>query len=355
VVRVALGRLKNTVSGAATDHAWVMYKNESGHWLLLDPLIYTEDVARNLSSAGGQGAPSATPTASGVPTPDDPHVYIPHFVFNDAHLWAVRDQGQTGLLEQYLAGRSFWAEFDPSFAAGVHNSLFDRALAGMSWTNLQYVKAVSLAADANLATYDPRDHFDTGYIDEGWAVAEGRLAAKTLNGLGLALHAIGDFYAHSSWGVFGERRGGTLQPLLDPASPTFDAPPDYALGGRFPLEEARFSVNEGEWKGGRPAAAAQWKGKLISGRYAQSRDPHQGMWEKITYIPKALRDLPDYPRRTGLPHHNEIAVDDEKRGAVHGLYVGADQGHYKAAFAERVEAAVAHLQHVYAAWGGPKP
>lgn len=355
VVRVALGRLANTVTGNATDHAWVMYKNESGHWLLLDPLIYTQDAAvtaRPVASADG-APPVAAAAPAGAPTPDQSHEYIPHFVLNDTHLWAVRDRGQSDPLGEYINGRTFWTEFDPSFAAGVHNSMFDRALAGMSWTNLQYVKAVSLAADVNLSTYDPRDHFDNAYISDAWAVADERLAAKTLNGLGLALHAIGDFYAHSSWGVFGERKAGKLQPLLNHASPTFDAPPDYGLGGRFPLgDPARFSVNEGEWKDSRAAAAAQWKGRIISGRYAQSRDPHQGTWEKITYIPKKLLGQPDYHGRTGLPHHNEIAVDDEKRGAVHGLYVGTNEGPYVAAFNERVGAAVAHLQQVYAAWGG---
>ena len=122
-------------------------------------------------------------------------------------------------------------------------------------------------------------------------------------------------------------------------------------GGRFPLADtARFSVNERVLTTSRDAAAAQWKGHIISGRYAQTDDPHQGAAERLTYIPKSLRQQPDYPPRAGLPHHNEIAVDDATRDSAHRLYM-ADAS-YQSAFKERVTAAEAHIKHVYASWAG---
>ena len=350
VVRVALGRLKNVQAGDSTDHAWVMYKNESGHWLILDPLIYTQDV----KGFTGNGLAKVAARADGGQAPGganakDPHEYIPHFVFNDSHLWAVRDRGQSGSLEVYIDQRKFWQEFDPSFAASVHSGILDRALSGMSWANLQYVKAVSLAVDANIATYDPRDHFDNGYISDAWEGVDRRLLSGNLDDFGLACHAIGDFYAHSSWGVFGQRTAGVLEPLLDHSHPVFDAQPDYGAGGHFPLpDESRFTINDSVWTQSRAAAATHWGGQIISGRYAQNGDPHQGAAERLTYIPKALRERPDYPPRAGLPHHNEIAVDDDTRDSAHRLYM--DDSSYLKAFHERVEAAIAHIKYVYTSW-----
>jgi len=335
VVRVALGELRNQGTGAARDHAWVMYKNEAGSWLLLDPLIYTAG-AHQKRSAGAR-----------LPDPDR-YAYEPRFVFNDSHLWAVRAPDGGPTFEDYCAGRDFWHSFDPAFAAEVHDTIFDAALAGMPWADLQYVKAVSLAVDANLATYDPVDHFDNGYLEEGWARVAARLGAGTLEGLALAGHAIGDFYAHSSWGVFGQRAGGALSPLLDPAHPVYDQVPDYRAGGRYPLEDPRFSVNAALWPEPRSAAPALWAGRLISGRYAQNGDPRQGTLERLTWIPKALRDQPGFRDRGSLPHHDEVAVDSPAMPSGHRLY--PDPGEYGRRFLERRDAATAHVKAVYAHW-----
>ena len=334
VVRVALGALRNQGTGTARDHAWVMYKNEAGSWLLLDPLLYTA------------GAHQSRPRAA-APDPDS-HAYEPRFVFNDTHLWAMRAPDDGPTFQDYCSGRDFWHTFDPAFAAGVHDTIFDAALDGLPWAKLQYVKAVSLAVDANLATYDPVDHFDNGYIAEGWDRVAGRLQAGTLEGLALAGHAIGDFYAHSSWGVFGQRGGGALSPLLDPAHPVFDLTPDYRLGGRFPLEDPRFSVNPALWPDPRPGAPALWAGRLLSGRYAQNGDPNQGPVERLTWIPKRLRDQPGFRDRGSLPHHDEVAVDSQTMGSGHRLY--QDPAEYGRRFLDRRDAATAHVKAVYAHW-----
>jgi len=57
--------------------------------------------------------------------------------------------------------------------------------------------------------YDPRDHFDNAYIEESWKQVADRLAqfrtegVRNLDLFHRAAHAIGDFYAHSSYAGFG--------------------------------------------------------------------------------------------------------------------------------------------------------
>ena len=74
-------------------------------------------------------------------------------------------------------GRCFWNRFDPSFAASVHNTIFDEALGDIASADaISAMKRQSLWMDANIATYDPRDHFDNGYIEQGWQKVNERLA-----------------------------------------------------------------------------------------------------------------------------------------------------------------------------------
>src|SRR5207302_1285057 len=84
--------------------------------------------------------------------------------------------------------------------------------------------------DVNLATYDPRDHFDNGYIDEGWATVTSNLnkfrATKTdWTSFGAAGHGIADFYAHSSYAHFTPLLNGSIPPY-DPRQP-LAIPPSY--------------------------------------------------------------------------------------------------------------------------------
>ena len=92
----------------------------------------------------------------------------------------------------------------------------------------------------------------------------------------LAAHAIGDFYAHSSYGEFGGVEDGRLA-IYDPDEPSISLPhpPDYGKGSQFDIASGNFSINEALWKGAPQAAATLWKGKLISGRYAQKDDPNK--------------------------------------------------------------------------------
>lgn len=339
MVRVALGQLverkPDGSRGTSRDHVWVVYLDEQGRWLVLDPLLYFRE------------SPKATVSP---PSGDDEHAqyeYVPSFVFNDAHLWAVRRVNGERTLADFLDRRQFFRHFDPGFAASVHNHIFDEALQGMSWFKRQYVKAVSLAVDGNVATYDPRDHFDNGYIVDGFALVAQRLASKSLGDFALAAHALGDFYAHSTYGVFGQIVDGRLA-VYDPKHPLCASVPDYGDASPCPLADPRFTVNTGTYHGSRADAAAHWKGKLISGRYAQNGDPKQGVFERITYIPSVLRARPDYTARAMLPHHDEITVDGPSMGSNHRLYRNA--AGYATAFAQRQAAAIEHIRAVYQAW-----
>src|ERR1039457_3833218 len=202
-IRVALGALHIVLPDGRRekhDHCWVMYQNESGVWEILEPL---RAMASRPSRSGALPAKSARSSRRLAQSVE----YVPHYVFNADHLWLIqsRDLSRGRSFQQYCQQRSFWSKFDPSFAAGVHDTSFDQALADLvPATALSTIKRESLLLDANIATYDPRDHFDNGFIDAGWTVANARLAEFRQDNtdwstFGAAAHAIGDFYAHSSY------------------------------------------------------------------------------------------------------------------------------------------------------------
>lgn len=349
VVRVALGKLYNVRTKESRDHAWVMYRNEDGRWLCLEPLLHSKKARRAARSGRLPGLMSLP----------DPYEYVPYFVFNDSHLWAMRQnvgdavRGGKGGFDDYLQARSYWREFDPSFAASVHCDIFDYALTDMSDTDLLYVKACSLALDC-VSTYDPREHFDNGYIDEGWQLVREYLADGSLNTLTYALHAIADFYAHSSYPVFGPVSNGVLTLYDDMVATNLQVCYDAAP---FDLNDTtRFSVNPHYYKSPtRAQAIAHSTNKqIISGRFGQTGDPHQGFLEKVCVnIPYDMRHAPDFPLRGGLPHHNEITVDGPltSGGAIpgdHRLY--QTPAEYQAQFTLRFEAAKTHVAKEYQAW-----
>lgn len=69
------------------------------------------------------------------------------------------DRGRS--LPDYCQDRKFWGKFDPSFAAGVHNTIFDQALGGkIPASTLRNIKRKSLWLDASILACDPSDHFD---------------------------------------------------------------------------------------------------------------------------------------------------------------------------------------------------
>ena len=192
---------------------------------------------------------------------------------------------------------------------------------------------MSLRLDANIATYDPRDHFDDGYIAASWDRAKQNLAKFNADNsdwesLGAAGHAIGDFYAHSSYVHFAQLQNAATAngqatiyapnvPLA--GTPAYTSAPAAAALPPFDLTSGKFSINYNLCPGTGQDVANQWAGQLISGRYAQKYDPKAGFWEGLTSIPFSLSSAPDYQVRGLLPHHNEIAVDSGTPAKEHRL------------------------------------
>jgi hypothetical protein len=345
VVRVALGRLYDAETKKSKDHAWVMYKNEDGKWMCLEPLLLSKEAKK---------ASRKLALRKTIPQQVQ-YEYIPFFIFNDCHLWAMKNNADIPTLSDYLRGRSFWAHFDPEFAAGVHNDIFDLTLGDMDEADLFYVKACSLALDT-VSSYDPREHFDNGYIEEGWSLLREYLKHKNLNNLTYALHAVADFYAHTSYAQFAPREtdGKRIALYNDAVSPQLNA--EYAVEP-FNLNDInRFSVNPYFYKDTDRTKAVAYcdKQQIISGRFAQPRDPSQTFLEKnFVYIPYDMRHAKDFPDRGSLPHHNEIAVDaplgkDNKLPDAHMLYQ-TPKG-YQEQFNLRFDAAKRHVTQEYEQW-----
>ena len=355
-VRVALGSLNISLANGKRethDHCWVMYQNEAAVWEILEPMT----AVGTRSGKKGIG-----PAQSQVRSLE----YVPHYVFNADHLWRIHSRNvdrKTGFAD-YCQDRKFWRAFNPAFALGVHNTIYDQALGShLSAAALSAIKRKSLSLDANILTYDPRDHFDNGYVVEGWDLVNVRLAAFRQNNndwesFGAATHAIGDFYAHSSYVHFAQLQNvapNAGQAVIYDPGVALVAPPQYtALPAdpslpSFDLTSDAFSMNTNLWTGTKPQAAQQCAGKLISGRYAQKYDPVATFWEGFTSIPRALAQSSDFKNRGALPHHNEIAVDSERPDSRHKLYRAnssgpTDRNAYANQFRWRVNTAIRHIE-----------
>lgn len=373
-VRVAFGEVRSEGgrgAGARHGHAWVMYRTEAGHWTVLEPLL---------------PAPSK---ASRARTPKSRRVtvrYVPFFLLNDRHLWRVRSttadftEATDGKrdrrrpveggrpLEHWRSWRRDFRRMDPRFVGEVHRDALTEALQGVAHDVVYFALRANFRTvfghvvddvDYHTGDYDPREHFDSGYLDEGWRWVTWRLERfaedpfNRTNYFAYAAHAIADFYAHTSYPHFAAREGlpgARTIPLYDPTKPHggLGTPPRYAPETGFDLDT--FTAHR-SWQGDR---AATFDGELISGRYGMTRDTWPGflnqLTEGMTWIPKELRNRADFPRRYGLPHHNEIAVDAPERESDHTLYRGFE---YDRQFALRKAAAVAHIRKAYLDHHGP--
>lgn len=345
-VRVALGRFRAWFGKKHEDfdHVWVMYKDESGKWQVIEPAAHAR-----ISDKAGKGEEKKPDTAE----------YIPFFIFNDAHLWATQDSSlYEGKKAIHL--KRDWSTLHPSFAGWVHKTILNEALTpdicpqwvlaslNQHFTSVLWKRSLTVDDIELPGSYDPRDHFDNGYIEESWKQVTDRLeqfsksGIRNLNSFHCAVHGIGDFYAHSSYAEFGVVQEGKLA-LYNPANPasSLTQSPDYGQGSGFDIASGKFSINANLWKGSAQEATALWKGKLVSGRYAQHGDS-QDILEAITFIPASLTKDKDFYLRGSLPHHNEIAVDDDTGSNV--LY---DQDKFAAQYALRKDAAVRHIRQAF--------
>ena len=358
-IRVALGSvLVHEVVGVVRrhDHSWVMYQSEAGVWEILEPLQFVKAPRLRTHQRAGAGTETE---------------YVPHFVFNTDHLWLVRTPHAPHLkrFQDYWGRREFWHKFDPGFAAGIHNHIFDTALKdipNLPASALSAMKRMSLWLDVSLPSYDPRDHFDNGYIEAGWQRVGARLAKfqqdrRDWSSFGAAGHAIADFYAHSSYVHFAQLLDAADAQLGRALTYAPDVPlaavPDYTAtassGGLPPFDLATgpFTRNRTVFKGTAAEAAGFWAGQLISGRYAQRGDS-QSFFEAFTNIPLALTRAAEFPLRGGLPHHDEIAVDDTTPSKRHRLYrancLGPEDRHaYANQFRWRKQTAIAHIRQAF--------
>ena len=322
-IRVALGsvtRHGHDGKVKATDHAWVVYLNESGTWEILEPLAI----------AGKKHKRQRAEPSQPLPHPLDEIEYTPYFVFNRTHLWRVRGSDNIAKLSlpDYLGSRKFWVGFKPLFAVKVHEGIYDEALQGMPPGDLRAIKRASLIADVNVLAYDPRDHFDFAYIAEGWSRVQQRIATGDLQDFAYAMHAVADFYAHSVYADLGKKDAARNLVPYDPASPDLVPSPTYDFSPYQPLPGCAESIAQ---------AAADWNGKLISGQW----------WRWYSTFPDELKNGPGFAHRRCLPDHDAMAVDSPTPGSAQRRYAGAE---YTRQFQLRRTAAVQHIRQIYQTW-----
>lgn len=334
------------------DHMWVMYKNEAGKWTLIEPLKLTSS-EKKLSK---QSEHEKQLKIRELMRQDSSVIaeYRPSFLFNDSHLWAVADSKQRKTFNDTLSLRKNWKKFNPKFAGEVHQNILHAALAGVDQRILNaldqyFSRAVAglfgpIVDDIDRRTYNPLDHFDNGYIKEGWALIDERLRTfqihntRYLDKFALAAHAVSDFYAHSSYAHFAKIKTGSRPQydyveLYNPSNPQFECVPIYSNKRKFDLTSNKFSINDHYWDinlHSRNEIAKRWEGEIISGRYAQENDTQPGLinifTEGLAKIPEELLNMKnskqklDFPDRGSLPHHNEIAVDEKEISDTHKLY-----------------------------------
>lgn len=334
-LRVAFGQLVETGPAGRQrqhDHAWVMYQLEGGAWMVLDPV---ERVEQHLRGKSLEKPASRVAQAS--------YEYQPWFVFNRDHLWRVHgppSDKQARELETYLARRSFWRNYDPAFAMGVHNDVFDAAMnspdAGanrLSSCDLFRVKTASLALDANVLSYDPRDHCDFAYVNETWQRIQDRLATGDVCDLGCACHAAADFYAHSLYAHVVAPVGGQL-PLYDPSQPMDPGAKQDAV-----FDRARFSINNDTPALTEAQTRAYWRGQLISGQW----------WRWYATYPNDIQEPKVLAPRRCLPDHDLLAVD-KRVTKVDPQHLYPTVAAYNHQFALRKNAAERHVRALFNAW-----
>jgi hypothetical protein len=326
-IRVALGTLIDHVHPRTKphDHAWVVYQTEHGVWHVLDPVSWVGGPGRVTDGIRGhQRRPESRPLTD--------IEYVPFYVFNRHHLWRIRSPQsleRTESLPRYLGKRSFWQHFDPAFAKSAHESIFSKAMQGISEDDLQIVNWTSLRVDVNVFAYDPRDHFDFAYIDAGWQRIRHRLNTGDLRDFALAAHGIADFYAHTLYGQVTAPANGRL-PVYDPAHP-----PVVAKQLDFLFEDPKFLLpgaqHSREW------ARDHWSGRLISGQW----------WRWFTTYPDKLEKPSELVPRRCLPDHDQLAVDKPTGGGGDHLY---DAETYNKQFQWRSAAAIAHVSREWNRW-----
>jgi hypothetical protein len=262
--------------------------------------------------------------------------YRPVFVFNRDHLWRVRgpkrDQASYDL-DTYLGRRTFWKNYDPAFAMGVHNDIFDNQMKELSWLERFTVKSASLALDANVLSYDPRDHCDFAYIDESWRRIQDRLNSGDVSDLGCACHTVADFYAHTLYAQVVPAASGVL-PLYDPTHPVGPGTTQDAV-----FDRTRFDINNKKPALMEAQTRVCWQGKLISGQ----------RWSWYTTYPDDIQAKAELASRRCLPDHDLLAVD-AKSTKDNPKHLYPTKTVYNQQFDLRKSAAERHVRALFLDW-----
>ena len=203
----------------------------------------------------------------------------------------------------------------------------------LSWFERFTVKTASLAMDANVLSYDPRDHCDFAYIDESWRRIQERLDSGSVSDLGRACHTVADFYAHTLYGHVVEPASGWL-PLYVPSHPIDPGAKQDAV-----FDRAKFSINNDKPALTEAQTRAYWQGKLISGQW----------WRWYATYPDDIQKPKLLGPRRCLPDHDFLAVDD-KATQDDPKHLYPTQALFNQQFNLRKDAAERHVGAVFAKW-----
>ena len=365
-LRIAFGKIQNLSNGKNYDHVWIMYKNEGGIWQLIEPFDYCN---KKMETTNNEEKVLEK-------EPETHFNYIPYYLSNDEHLWAIYHPENKEAFKDYITSRSFWKGYNPAYGYGVHRSLinysidaqnfFDKLTDFMKdelfffrkWRNLtpaDYLDSFATkVANVDITlNYNPFIHYDNAFIEESFNLMNQNLGNKTLDGLAKALHAVADLYSHSSYPEFAKQNSPNHIELLvtpNPSDANYAAQfvgnlkPFYGSGSSYDLNKKGFSVNSNLYnQPNKTGAIAYWKDKIISGRYGQPNDSHSFL-EHTQYWPSNL--IPN-EMQGALPHHNEIGVDDSNKNSNHVLYSDTD---YKNKFDIRKDAASRHIALLFSRW-----
>lgn len=362
-IRIALGYLKYNNEKQA--HVWLMYKNEHGAWQIIEPNDYTKKNG----------------TATLESTSDK--YYVPYFVFNTDHLWGIFNNEQShdelknaDCFQRYIT-EEFMRSFNPRFASKVHTEIVMKALEGIE---SDFYEALSDQMKADLVTfpflnnqpkhyvsrladkvvnvdftlnYDALAHFDNSQINGSLQRLLVNINDGTIIGLAKALHAIQDFYSHTSFAHFAKplpaqpskiQLANITMTHFDLTDSTRMDLPHYDGGGLPPFDfrNPNFDMNVYIYKDTVDDAIQIWNGKVVSGRFGQPHDS-KAFLEITQFIDKTL---PDFVASAGVPHHEDIAVD--KSGGNNTLYDDADV--YESQFLKRKDAATRHTTQLVKEW-----
>jgi hypothetical protein len=371
-VRVALGKVQ--YGKEEYDHVWVMYKNEAGLWMILEPLLQSEPDT-HVTTTNRKRKNASRPAAE----------YQPYFLFNNDHLWAVKRPGKNLSFRTTMELRHTWKKFDPKFAGAIHQSILKEALskdllgqpaspAVVAFANVlnSYFHSILGNTIDNVDSprkYNPLEHFDNSLIDDAWALVDQRLTQFDQDcsplTFSLAAHAIADFYAHSSYAQFAppDTNSPNPSPALTRYEPnsfeTWRQNIAYTASSGFDLLNKKFSINTHHWQGKLSQRPGRWQGNILSGRYAQADDsdrpspnifsPAQivgyftesscrGDWDSVAAIAKN-KDI------ACAPHHNEIAIDEDSPNSLHKLYSNAAD--FRNQYTQRRNTAVLHVREAF--------